>query len=99
MTADPADRQHHLDEPLADDDAAVTLTALQAQKVAAVLSAALEGHALYAGAARAALDLLQACALEAKGITVTPSSAQAWTLLDDVPWPVPGAPRPQPDVE
>ena len=75
------------------------LTALRAQKVSAVIGAYLDGHQLYADAVRAAVDLLQAVALQARGISCDDLTAQSWATLADTPWPTFGTPRPQPDSD
>lgn len=99
MVVDPEDAQRRRNAPLRGDDSPVAVTAFQAQKIAAVMSAYMEGHTLFADAVLAGVDLLQWAALEAKGVPCARRPEQAWARLADVPWPSPGPPRTQPDLD
>lgn len=84
----------------AGDQLPVPLTVLQAQKIVAIVSAGRQGHQVYADATAIALDFLEASALEALqgthvDVRLARGSAELWEVLDELPWPVPGPPRPQ----
>lgn len=62
---DPDAWQAELDAPRSDDDKPVALTVLQADKCAAIVDAAAQGHDAYRLYARDVATFLQAAALEA----------------------------------
>ena len=95
---DPDEMQKLLTERDSTDDLPLGITRYQAQKSAAIILAALDGHAAYAEASATVAKYLQTLALEAfPGNHRTPqSSTQLWKILDELPWPAPGPPEEQP---
>lgn len=80
------------------DNIPVRMARHQAQKCAAILTAGHDGHDVYAEATVTVARYLQALALETlPGICCTATdSATLWQILEDLPWPAPGAPTDQP---
>lgn len=105
-TFDPefADEYQQLITSNPGDEHPVTLTVLQAQKIVAILSAGRRGHQVYQEATDEVVNFLEAAALESLrthenlDVTMTRSAADHWQVLDELPWPVAGPPRAQPDA-
>lgn len=97
---DPDERQQVIADPQPDDRKLVLMTYLQALKCAAVIDAATDGHEAYQDALALVNAFLRAVAVEGvRGAgVIRPSSQEAWRVLDELPWPVSGPPRSQPDV-
>ena len=98
---DPFERQGYLNECHEGDGALVAVTHFQAMKCAAIITAGLDGHTVYAEASRTVARFLQASAMEADaghGI-MWPSAAELWRDIDELPWPLQGGPAPQQDLE
>lgn len=94
--------QKATDGPQPDDDLPVALTVRQADKIAAIIDAAANGHLTYLDLLKKVSWFLNISSLEAKpnfGIS-NRSAAELWAEIDAaVPWPRHGKPRSQPDVE
>lgn len=101
MYQDPDERQRQLDESVTGEETPIAVTAYQAQKCASVIEAALDGQIGYNVPAETVLLFLRAAAMEAAFEVgcIYPTSDSLWASLRDLPWPPPGGPRPQPDVD
>jgi len=82
------------------DDLPVALTVRQVQKAAIIIDAGLRGHEHYAKATVTVVRFLEAAATEAlNGVALdveqSRSAAEWWAEIDELPWPLPGPPRPQ----
>lgn len=83
------------------DNKAVTITVFQAQKLAAILSAARRGFRVYEDNVYGVEILLRTLAYEESlGSSFDPhmSSQEIWAALDTLPWPPNGKPQTQPDL-
>lgn len=96
---DPDEYQELLNGRDEVDSVPVGMTRYQAQKCAAIIMAGCDGHTMYTEATATVARYLQALALDVlpgnTGTTLT--SGQLWLILDDLPWPAPGAPAQQPE--
>ncbi|WP_131881621.1 hypothetical protein [Curtobacterium sp. PhB191] len=85
------------------DDAPVTLTFRQVQKLAAIIDAARQGQTAYADQLDKVTWFLNVAALEANPRIDAQNSRSAeelWAEIDSsVPWPLHGPPRAQPDID
>lgn len=95
---DPDEFQHFLNERDSDDDLPIGITRYQAQKSAAIILAGIDGHTAYLEASATVARYLQTLALEAIPTEIhrTQDSAHFWRIIDELPWPAPGAPTAQP---
>lgn len=78
------------------------LTAVQAQKCAAILEAYIDGQTLYKDAVNTVAQFLKAAALEGslgRGGFSRPSTSALWEHLDVLGWPRHGGSQSQPDIE
>lgn len=94
---DPDEYQKTLRAPIDGEDEPTGITVLQAQKVAAIVEAANDGHTGFAEYMPVVARYLHAAAIEAQsgeGV-VRPTARESWAILDDVPWPPVGGPKPQ----
>lgn len=86
------------------DDLPISITVLQAQKMANIIAAGRRGHLAYQDATEDVIDFLETTALEtlrdtmALGVQTTRSAAEIWGILDELPWPISGPPQAQPDI-
>lgn len=89
-------------QPLDGDTNPAKLTAVQAQKCAAVLEAYIDGQTLYEDAVNTVAQFLKAAALEGalgrSGFS-RPSASALWQHLDALGWPRHGGSQSQPDIE
>lgn len=98
---DPDERQALLRDPIAGDDNPAALTAYQAQKCAAIVDAYNQGHDGWSEHVRTVVKFLHAAAIEGAtktALSIRPSTADLWPILDALPWPPAGSPAPQPDA-
>lgn len=99
-TPDPDERQNIINETQAIDNAPTAITHIQAMKCAAIIGAILDGHDGFKEVGGTVVKFLQAAAIEANGgESMHPTSRESWSIIDAAVWPMPGRPRPQPDVD
>jgi len=85
--------QENLSKKTYEDDNPVVLTAYQAAKCAAIVSAALAGDPAWTELAQKVGAFLDVSAAEAKGELIRPTAADLWAQIDPLPWPM-ATPRP-----
>lgn len=96
---DPQERDKHLNKKSPEDYNPANINVFQARKCAQILSAYQDGHEGWRGAVDNIYRFLDAAASEGAGISMSPSSAQVWDRLDELPFAPIGPPKPQPDVD
>ena len=94
---DPDDVDAVKRRQLKGDDNAVSTTAYQAQKCAAILEAYVDGQTLYFNYVNSAAQFLKISALEILlgKENIYPSVQSIWEHLDDISWPHHGGAQPQ----
>ena len=102
---DPADPEYEfkvaaafqaaVNTPQPGDDAPVTLTARQVQKIAAIMGAVARGQDGFRDALRDAswfFDCAYAESLNNDAVRTSSTATETWGRVDSWPWPRPGAP-------
>lgn len=82
-------------EPQEGDDNPTAITVIQAQKCAAIITAARTGNDAYQPLLKLAGDFLNAAALETVGARMAPATEELWSSLAATPWPTQASLRPR----